>query len=125
MGIQAIWKLLEVKSKEGKMMEDKRKEELKNKTDKIQDLNRKIDVYEGIIGKTIDTLEFLDAIQPHHISLTGYSDNEGYRENEHIELYGSDLEEVVALIKKKLGNRVDEYKDKILEAYQALDKLLK
>lgn len=107
------------------MMEDKRKEELKNKLDKIDDLNRNIDVYEGIIEETIDTLEFLDVIQPHHISLTGYSDNEGYRENEHIELYGGDLEEVVTLIKKKLGNRVDEYKDKILKAYQELDELLK
>ena len=106
-------------------MENKRREELKNKTDKIHNLNTEIDFYEKIIEETTDMLEFLDAVQPHHISLTGYSDGEGYREDVLIELYGSDLEEVVELIKKKLRSRIRERDDRISKVYQELDELLK
>ena len=107
------------------MMEDKRKEELKNKLDKIDDLNRNIDVYEGIIEETIDTLEFLDVIQPHHISLTGYSDDEGYRECVPMPLRDNEIIEVENLIEEKLGNRINEYDDEIIKTYQELDELLK
>ena len=106
-------------------MEDKRKEELKNKTDKIHALNTEIDFYEKIIEETTDMLKFLDVVQPHHVSLTGYGEVEGYREDVPIELYGSDLEEVVELIKKKLRNRIRERDDRISKAYQELDELLK
>nr|DAN82134.1 MAG TPA: hypothetical protein [Caudoviricetes sp.] len=106
-------------------MEDKRKEELKTKTDKIHALDTEIDFYEKIIEETTNMLEFLDVVQPHHISLTGYSDDEGHREDVLIELYGSDLEEVVELIKKKLRSRIRERNDRISKAYQELDELLK
>nr|DAQ25876.1 MAG TPA: hypothetical protein [Caudoviricetes sp.] len=108
-----------------KIMEDKRKEELKNKTDKIHDLNGKIGVCESLMEDVINMLEFLDTFQCHTISLTGYSEDEGYREDVLILLSDDDTKEVEGLIKKKLRNRINEYDDKILKAYQELDELLK
>ncbi len=107
------------------MMEDKRREELKNKIDKIDDLNEKIGVCKSSIEDVSNMLEFLDTFQCHVISLTGYSENEGYKENVLVLLSDEDTKEVEGLIKKKLRNRINEYNDKILKVYQELDKLLK
>lgn len=106
-------------------MEDKRREELKNKTDKIHDLNEKIGVCESLLEDAADTLEFLDIFQCHAISLAGYNDDGEYRENVLMPLSDDDMIEVVDLIEKKLKNRINEYDDEIVKAYQELDKLLK
>ena len=106
-------------------MEDKRREELKNKTDKIHDLNEKIGVCESLLEDVADTLEFLDIFQCHAISLAGYNDDGEYRENVLMPLSDDDMIEVVDLIEKKLKNRINEYDDEIVKAYQELDKLLK
>nr|DAU25614.1 MAG TPA: hypothetical protein [Caudoviricetes sp.] len=108
-----------------KVMEDKRKEELKNKIDKIHDLNGKIGACESLLEDAADMLEFLDTFQCHTISLTGYGDDEGYRENVLMPLSDNDIKEVEDLIKKKLRNRIEEYDGEISKAYQELDKLLK
>ena len=107
------------------MMEDKRKEELKNKIDKIDDLNKKIDFYKKKLENTMDMLEFLDTFECCAISLTGCSDDEGYRECVPVPLRGNDMEEVVAMIEKKLENQVIDYDNEIVKAYQELDELLK
>ena len=107
------------------MMEDKRKEELKNKTDKVDELNKRIRSYERLMEDLVEMLEFLGTFQCQDVSLTGYSDNEGYIENVHMPLSCDDTKEVEDLIKKKLKNRVDEYGNEISKAYQELDELLK
>ena len=107
------------------MMEDKRKEEIKSKADRINDLNEKIDFYKKKLEDTMDMLEFLDTFECHAISLTGYSEDEGYRECVPMPLRGNNMEEVVAMIEKKLENQVIDYDNEIVEAYQELDKLLK
>lgn len=106
-------------------MEDKRKEEIKNKIDKIDDLNEKIGFYKKKLENTMDMLEFLDTFKCCVISLTGYSDDEGYRECVPMPLHDNDIEGVVAMIEKKLENQVVDYDDEIVEAYQELDELLK
>ena len=106
-------------------MEDKRKEELKDKMNKIRSLEWKIDFYEKKLGDVIDTLEFLDIFHCHHISFTGKSDDGEYRENVPIQLHANNVEEVKELVKKKLRSQIEEYDDEILEAYQMLDELLK
>lgn len=107
------------------MMEDKRREELKDKIDKIDDLNEKIDFYKKKLENTMDMLEFLDTFECCIISLTGYSDDEGYRECVPMPLRGNNMEEVVAMIEKKLENQVIDYDNEIVKAYQELDELLK
>ena len=106
-------------------MEDKRREELKNKIDKIDDLNEKIDFYKKKLENTMDMLEFLDTFECCVISLTGWSDDEEYRECVPMPLRGNSMEEVVAMIEKKLENQVIDYDNEIVKAYQELDKLLK
>lgn len=107
------------------MMEDKRKEEIKNKIDKINNLNGKIRVCEDLLEDATDTLDFLDIFQCHAISLAGYNDDGEYRENVLMPLSGDDMIEVLDLIEKKLRNRINEYDDEIIKAYQELDELLK
>ena len=107
------------------MMEDKKKEELKNKLDKVDDLNEKIEACKSLMEGVVNMLGFLDTFQCHVISLTGYSENEGYKEDVLVLLSDDDTKEVEGLIKKKLRNRINEYDDKILKAYQELDGLLK
>lgn len=107
------------------MMEDKKKEELKNKLDKIDDLNEKIEACKSLMEGVVNMLGFLDTFQCHVISLAGYSENEGYKEDVLVLLSDDDTKEVEGLIKKKLRNRINEYDDKILKAYQELDGLLK
>ena len=107
------------------MMEDKRREELKNKIDRIDDLNKKIEACKSLMEDVINMLEFLDTFQCHVISLTGYSENEGYRECVPMPLRDTDMIEVEDLIEVKLKNRLDEYDDEIVEAYKELDELLK
>lgn len=106
-------------------MEDKRKEEIKNKIDKIEDLNEKIDFYKEKLENTMGMLEFLDTFECCTISLTGYSADEGYREYVPMPLHDNNMKEVVAMIEKKLENQVIDYDNEIVEAYQELDKLLK
>ena len=106
-------------------MEDKRREELKNKIDKIDDLNEKIDFYKEKLENTMDMLEFLDTFECCVISLTGCSDDEEYRECVPMPLRGNNMEEVVAMIEKKLENQVIDYDNEIVKAYQELDELLK
>ena len=107
------------------MMEDKRIKELKNKIDKINDLNGKIRVCESLLEDATDTLEFLDIFQCHAISLAGYNDDGEYRENVLMPLSGDDMIEVVDLIEKKLEKEINERDDEITKAYQELDELLK
>lgn len=106
-------------------MEDKRKEEIKNKIDKINNLNGKIRVYEDLLEDATDTLDFLDIFQCHAISLAGYNDDGEYRENVLMPLSGDDMIEVLDLIEKKLENQISEHNDEILKVYQKLDELLK
>ena len=73
----------------------------------------------------MDMLEFLDTFECCVISLTGYSDDEGYRECVPMPLRGNDIIEVENLIEEKLRNRINEYDDEIIKAYQELDELLK
>lgn len=107
------------------MMEDKRKEEIKNKIDKIDDLNEKIGFYTKKLENVISMLEFLDTFECCVISLTGCSDDEGYRECVPMPLRDNDIIEVENLIEEKLRNRINEYDDEIIKAYQELDELLK
>ena len=106
-------------------MEDKRIKELKNKIDEINDLNEKASFYENKLEDTMGVLKFLDAFQCSTISLTGYSDDDGYRECVPMPLRGNDIEEIEVLIEEKLRNQIEEYDDEIIKAYQRLDELLK
>lgn len=106
-------------------MEDKRKEEIKSKADRINDLNENIDFYKKKLEDTMDMLEFLDTFECRTISLTGYSDDEGYRECVPMPLHDSNMEEVVAMIEEKIGKQINEYDDEIIKTYQELDELLK
>lgn len=106
-------------------MEDKRREEINSKVDRIDDLNEKIGFYKKKLENTMDMLEFLDTFECCIISLTGYSDDEGYRECVPMPLRGNNMEEVVAMIEKKLENQVIDYDNEIVKAYQELDELLK
>lgn len=107
------------------MMEDKRIEELKNKIDKIDDLNKKIGAYTKKMENMISMLEFLDIFECHTISLTGYSEDEGCIECVPMPLHDNNMKEVVAMIEKKLKNQVVDYDNEIVKAYQELDELLK
>lgn len=107
------------------MMEDKRKEEIKSKVDRIDELNEKIGFYKKKLEGTMGMLEFLDTFECCTISLTGYSDDEGYRECVPMPLRGNDMIDVVAMIEEKLENQINGYDDEIVEAYQELDELLK
>jgi len=106
-------------------MEDKRREEINSKVDRIDDLNEKIGFYKKKLENTMDMLEFLDTFECCIISLTGYSDDEGYRECVPMPLRGNNMEEVVAMIEKELENQVIDYDNEIVKAYQELDELLK
>lgn len=106
-------------------MEDKRKRELEDKIDRIDDLNEKIGFYTKKLENMISMLEFLDTFECSTISLTGYSDDEGYRECVPMPLHDNNMKEVVAMIEEKLGKQINEYDDEIVEAYQELDELLK
>ena len=103
----------------------KRKEELKKRIEKIHDLEMTIETFKGMAEDATDVLEFLNFFQCHCISFTGYSDNEGYKEDVPIRLCNKNLEEIQEIIKKKLRSEIEECNDKISEAYQELDKLLK
>lgn len=106
-------------------MEDNRREELKNKIDRIDDLNEKIGACTKKMESMISMLEFLDTFKCCTISLTGYSEDEGRKECVPMPLRGNNMEEVVAMIEKKLKNQVIDYDNEIVEAYQELDELLK
>lgn len=106
-------------------MEDKRREELKSKADRINDLNEKVDFYKNKLEDMMNMLEFLDTFECCVISLTGYSEDEGYRECVPMPLRDNDIIEVENLIEEKLRNRINEYDDEIVKAYQELDELLK
>ena len=107
------------------MMEDKRREEINSKADRIDDLNEKIGACTKKMENMISMLEFLDTFECSTISLTGYSDDEGYRECVPMPLRGNNMEEVVAMIEEKLENQVIDYDNEIVKAYQELDELLK
>ena len=106
-------------------MEDKRKDEIKSKADRIKDLNEKVDFYKNKLEDMMNMLEFLDTFECHTISLTGYSEDEGYRECVPMPLRDNDIIEVENLIEEKLRNRINEYDDEIIKTYQELDELLK
>ena len=107
------------------MMEDKRKEELNERIDKINYLESTIDVSKGTAASATDMLEFLRFFRCHYVTLAGYSDNEGYKEDVHIDLSDKEVEEVQGLIEKGLRSRIEECNDRISKAYQELDELLK
>lgn len=107
------------------MMEDKRKEELNERIDEINYLESTIDVSKGTAANATDMLEFLRSFKCHYVTLTGCSDNEGYKEDVHIDLSDKEVEEVQGLIEKGLRSRIEECNDRISKAYQELDELLK
>nr|DAP95519.1 MAG TPA: hypothetical protein [Caudoviricetes sp.] len=106
-------------------MEDKIREELKSKADRINDINEKVDFYKNKLEDMMNMLEFLDTFECCAISLTGFSDDEGYRECVPMPLRDNDIIGVENLIEEKLRNRINEYDDEIIKAYQELDELLK
>ena len=107
------------------MMEDKRKEELNERIDEINYLESTIDVSKGTAANATNMLEFLRFFKCHYVTLTGCSDNEGYKEDVHIDLSDKEVEEVQGLIEKGLRSRIEKCNDRISKAYQELDKLLK
>ena len=84
-----------------------------------------MDFYKNKLEDMMNMLEFLDTFECCVISLTGYSEDEGYRECVPMPLRDNDIIEVENLIEEKLRNRINEYDDEIVKAYQELDELLK
>ena len=107
------------------MMEDKRREELKDIIDEINHLEKNISFYEDEIDVAMDTLEFLYSFHCHRISFDGSSDEGEFRENVPINLRDNDIKEVEYLIEEKLRNQIEEYENEISKTYQKLSELLK
>lgn len=101
-------------------MEDKRKEELKEKAEMVSAWLEEIRLCDEEITKVSKAFEIIDFNWPCDILVKPLDE-----EILEVPLMGPHREKVIDTIKEKLTERAREYKDKILKAYQNLEELLK
>jgi hypothetical protein len=102
-------------------MENKRKEEIKQKVDAIGDCLEEIKLCEEELAKISEAFEFVERYWCCNILIKPLDKEENFK----IPLMGVYREKVISTIKEELTKKARCYKDKILKVYQELDELLK
>lgn len=108
------------------MMEDKRKEELKEKVDAVSDCLREIKLREEEVAKISEALEFMKRYWYCDIWIKAVDDKDKSKVKEFkIPLWGMEGTKVIDVIEEELEKKAEEYRDEILKRYEKMDKLLK
>lgn len=103
------------------MMEDKRKEEIEQKTRVVRDRLETIKFCEEEITKISEMFDFMEKSWYCEIWVRPA----GEKESREIPLTGPARSKIVDAIKEELIEKAKDCKDEISKVYQALDKLLK
>lgn len=102
------------------MMEDKRKEELKEKTERVSAWLETIRLCNEGITEVSKAFDIIDFNWPCDILVKPLDE-----EIMEVPLMGPSREKIIEAIKEELVKKSEDYMDKITKAYQELDKLLK
>ena len=101
-------------------MEDKRKEELKEKAGRVSAWLEEIRLCNEEITEVSKAFEIIDFNWPCDIFVKPLDE-----EILEVPLMGPGREKIIDAIKEELAKRSEDYRGKILKAYKELDKLLK
>lgn len=101
-------------------MEDKRKEELKEKTERVSAWLETIRLCNEGITEVSKAFDIIDFNWPCDILVKPLDE-----EIMEVPLMGPSREKIIEAIKEELVKKSEDYMDKITKAYQELDKLLK
>ena len=108
------------------MMEDKRKEEIKQKVDTIGGCIKEIKLCEEELAKISEALEFMKRYWYCDVWVKAADeDGSGKIKEFEIPLFGTDASKVIDAIKERLEDKVKECRCGILIQYEKMDKLLK
>lgn len=101
-------------------MEDKRKEEIRKKSERVSAWLEEIRLCDEEIAKVSKAFGIIDFHWPCDIFVKPLDE-----EILEVPLMGPGREKIIDAIKEELEKRSEDYMGKILKAYQELDKLLK
>ena len=108
------------------MMEDKRKEEIKQKVEMICDCVKGINICEEKIAKISETFEFIERYWYCDIWAEAVDDEDSSKVKEFkIPFTARNRSKVIDIIKDRLEEEAEEYRDAILSRYEEIDKILK
>lgn len=107
-------------------MEDKRKEEIEQKTRVIRNHLEAIKFCEEELAKISEVFEFIERYWYRDIWVKAVDDEDGSEVKEFkIPLTARNRSKVIDVIKDRLAEEAEEYRDGILKRYEKMDKLLK
>lgn len=107
-------------------MEDKRKEELKEKADAASACLEEINICEEEIAKISEIFKFMERYWYCDIWAKAVDDEDSSKVKEFkIPLTARNRSKVIDIIKDRLTEEAEEYRDAILKRYEEMDELLK
>lgn len=107
-------------------MEDKRKEEIKQKVDAIGACLEEIKLCEEELAKISEAFEFIERYWYCDIWAKAVDDEDSSKVEEFkIPLTVRNRSKVIDVIKDRFTEEAEEYRDEILKRYEEMDKLLK
>lgn len=108
------------------MMEDNRKEEIKQKADAIGACLEEIKLYEEKLADISEAFEFMERYWYCDIWVKAVNNKDCSKVEEfEIPLFGTDASKIIDVIKERLEERMKEDRDEILKRYEKMDKLLR
>ena len=108
------------------MMEDKRKEEIKQKVDTIGGCIKEIKLCEEEKAKISEAFEFIERYWHCEICAKAVDDEDSSKVKEFkIPLTARNRSKVIDIIKDRLEEEAEEYRDAILKRYEEMDELFK
>ena len=108
------------------MIEDKRKKEIKQKVEMICDCVKGINICEEEIAKISEAFEFIERYWHCEICAKAVDDEDSSKVKEFkIPLTARNRSKVIDIIKDRLEEEAEEYRDAILKRYEEMDKFLK
>ena len=107
-------------------MEDKRKEELKEKADAVSACLEEINICEEEIARISEIFKFIERYWYCDIWVKAVDDKDKSKVKEFkIPLTARNRSKVINIIKDRLMAEAEEYRDEILKRYEGMDKLFK
>lgn len=108
------------------MMEDKRKEEIKQKADAMGACLEKIKLCGEELAKISKAFEFIERYWYCDIWVKAVNDEDSSNVKEfEIPLFGLEKSKAIDVIKERLEEKAKEYRSRILKQYEEMDTLLK
>lgn len=107
-------------------MEDKRKEEIKQKADAIGDCLEEAKLCEEELSKISAAFDFIERYWYCDIWVKAVDDEDSSKVKEFkIPLFGQEMSKVIDAVKESLEEKAKEYRCEILNRYEEMDELLK